>query len=48
MNTNTVIVLAVVLFAWAILSERLAAHGLTGPLVFVAAGMLLANSRWGS
>jgi NhaP-type Na+/H+ or K+/H+ antiporter len=47
MNTNTVIVLAVVLFAWSICSERLAAHNLGGPLVFVAAGLLLANSSWG-
>jgi NhaP-type Na+/H+ or K+/H+ antiporter len=47
MNTNTVIVLAVVLFAWSICSERLAERNLGGPLVFVAAGLLLANSSWG-
>jgi NhaP-type Na+/H+ or K+/H+ antiporter len=47
MNTNTVIVIAAVLFAWSIVSGRLAARNLTGPLVFVVAGLLLANSSWG-
>src|SRR5688572_6022377 len=47
MNTNTVIVLAVVLFGWSIVSDRLAARNLTGPIVFVVAGLLLANSSWG-
>jgi sodium/hydrogen antiporter len=47
MTTSTVIVLATVLFGWSIVSERLAARNLTGPLVFVVAGLLLANSSWG-
>jgi sodium/hydrogen antiporter len=47
MNANTVIVLAVVLFGWSVVSDRLAARNLTGPIVFVVAGLLLANSSWG-
>ena len=35
------------LFGWAILSNWFADHDLTGPLVFMAAGLLLANSEWG-
>ena len=35
------------LFGWSIVSERLAARNLTGPLVFVVAGLLLANPSWG-
>jgi len=47
MTTSTVIVLAVVLFGWSIVAKRLAAHDLTGPLVFLVAGLLLANASWG-
>jgi sodium/hydrogen antiporter len=47
MDEATIIALAVVLFAWAVLSEWCAAHDLTGPLVFTAAGLVLANSSWG-
>jgi NhaP-type Na+/H+ or K+/H+ antiporter len=47
MTTTTVIALAAVLFGWSILSDRLAARNLTGPIVFVVAGLLLANSSWG-
>jgi NhaP-type Na+/H+ or K+/H+ antiporter len=47
MNEATVVALALVLFAWAVLSEWLAARNLTGPLVFLVAGLLLANSSWG-
>jgi NhaP-type Na+/H+ or K+/H+ antiporter len=47
MTTTTVIVLAIVVFGWSIVSEALAARDLTGPLVFVVAGLLLANPSWG-
>jgi NhaP-type Na+/H+ or K+/H+ antiporter len=47
MDETTLIALALVIFGWAILSERLAARNLTGPLVFLAAGFLLGNSSWG-
>jgi NhaP-type Na+/H+ or K+/H+ antiporter len=47
MNASTVIVLAIVVFGWSVMSERLAARNLTGPLVFVVAGLLLANPSWG-
>jgi NhaP-type Na+/H+ or K+/H+ antiporter len=47
MSASTVIALAVVLFAWSVLSERLAAHNLTGPLVFLVAGFVAANPNWG-
>ncbi len=35
------------IFGWAILSEWLAARNVTGPLVFLVAGLLLANPRLG-
>ena len=47
MNEATLIALSIVIFGWAILSERLAARNLTGPLVFLVAGLLLANPSWG-
>ena len=47
MNEATLVALSIVIFAWAILSERLAARNLTGPLVFLLAGLLLANPNWG-
>ena len=47
MNEATLIALSIVLFGWAILSERLAAHNLTGPFVFLVAGLLVANPSWG-
>jgi sodium/hydrogen antiporter len=36
-----------VLFGWSVVSDRLAGRNVTGPIVFVAAGLLLANSSWG-
>src|SRR4051794_40951660 len=47
MTTSTVIALALVLFGWSVVAERLAARDLTGPLVFVVAGLLLGNASWG-
>ncbi len=47
MTASTVIVLAIVLFGWSVGARRLAARDLTGPLVFLLAGLLLANSSWG-
>src|SRR5687767_663236 len=47
MDEATLIALALVLFGWAVVSERLAARNLTGPLVFLAAGFVLGSSEWG-
>ena len=47
MNEAALAALAVVIFGWAILSDWFARHDLTGPLVFMAAGLLLANPDWG-
>ncbi len=47
MSTSVVIGIAVVVFIWSILSAPLAARNFGGPLVFVVAGLLLANPRWG-
>jgi sodium/hydrogen antiporter len=47
MDQATVIALAVVVFGWAVFSEWLAARNLTGPLIFLVAGFVLANARWG-
>ena len=47
MNESALVALAVVIFGWAILSDWFARHDLTGPLVFMVAGLVLANSDWG-
>lgn len=47
MDSATLLALAVVVFGWAILSERLAARNLTGPLVLLAAGFVVGNASWG-
>jgi sodium/hydrogen antiporter len=47
MNETALAALAVVIFGWAILSDWFARHDLTGPLVFMVAGLLLANTDWG-
>ena len=47
MNETTLVALSIVVFGWAILSEWFAARNITGPLVFLVAGLLLANPRWG-
>jgi NhaP-type Na+/H+ or K+/H+ antiporter len=47
MNEATLVALSVVAFGWALLSEWFAARNLTGPLVFLAAGLLLGNPTWG-
>lgn len=47
MDAGALIALALVLVAWAALSEWLAARNLTGPLVLAAAGTLLGNASWG-
>lgn len=47
MSSSTVIVVAVVLFGWSVLSARLATGNLTGPIVFLIAGLVVANPSWG-
>src|SRR4051795_8780195 len=47
MTEATIAVLSGLVFAWAILSGRLARHNLTGPLLFAVAGYALANPGWG-
>jgi NhaP-type Na+/H+ or K+/H+ antiporter len=47
MSEATLVALALVMFVWAVLSEWLGAHDLTGPIVFLAAGLLLGNPDWG-
>lgn len=47
MNEAALVGLSIVLFAWAILSEALASRNVTGPLVFLVAGLILANPSWG-
>ena len=47
MNVDTLAALAVLVFAWAVLSGALARRNVTGPLVFAAAGYLLGNADWG-
>ena len=47
MTVNDVALLAVLVFAWAVLSGVLARRNVTGPLVFAAAGYALGNPGWG-
>jgi NhaP-type Na+/H+ or K+/H+ antiporter len=47
MDQATIVALALVILGWSMVSEWLAARNLTGPLVFLVAGFLLANSSWG-
>ena len=47
MNEATLVALALVIFAWSVLANRLAALNLSGPLVLAAAGLLLGNPSWG-
>jgi sodium/hydrogen antiporter len=44
---STAAVVSLLLLGWAALSGPLARHNVTGPLVFVTAGYLLANPNWG-
>jgi sodium/hydrogen antiporter len=46
-TASTVAVVGLLLLGWATVSDVLARRNLTGPLVFVAAGYLLANPTWG-
>jgi sodium/hydrogen antiporter len=46
-NEAALAALAVVIFGWAILTDWFSRHNLTGPLVFMVAGLVLANSDWG-
>lgn len=47
MTELTVAVLAVVIVVWAVLGGALGRFSVTGPLLFVLAGYLLANPDWG-
>ena len=47
MNEAALASLSIVIFGWAILSDWFARHNLTGPLIFMVAGLVLANSSWG-
>lgn len=47
MTGNVAAVLAVLVFCWAVVSGALARRNVTGPLVFTAAGYVLANPDWG-
>ena len=47
MDEATLLVLATAIFGWAILSERLAARNLTGPLVLLTTGFIVGNASWG-
>jgi sodium/hydrogen antiporter len=46
-SASTVAVVSLLVFGWAAVSGALARRNITGPLVFVTAGYLLANPTWG-
>jgi NhaP-type Na+/H+ or K+/H+ antiporter len=46
MSPGAVIALLVLLFVWSVVSGRLERFDVTGPIVFVAAGLLLCNGPW--
>ena len=45
-TSGAVVALVVLLFAWSVVSGRLERLDVTGPIVFVAAGLLLCNGPW--
>jgi NhaP-type Na+/H+ or K+/H+ antiporter len=47
MSATTLIALALVVFGWSVGSEWFAERNLSGPLLFLGAGLLLANPSWG-
>ena len=47
MSETTLIALALVIFGWSVGSEWFAERNLSGPLLFLGAGLLLANPSWG-
>jgi NhaP-type Na+/H+ or K+/H+ antiporter len=47
MSADTVAVLTVLVFGWAVVSGALARRNVTGPLIFATAGYVLANPDWG-
>ena len=47
MNEATLIALAFVLFAWAVLAKRIESLYISGPLFLTLAGFLLGNPSWG-
>ena len=47
MNEATLIALALVLFAWAVLAKRIESFNISGPLFLTLGGFLLANPSWG-
>ena len=47
MSESAALVVALLILAWAALSGVLGRHSVTGPLVFVVVGYLLANPDWG-
>jgi sodium/hydrogen antiporter len=47
MSADTVAVLTVLVFGWAVVSAALAQRNVTGPLIFAIAGYVLANPDWG-
>jgi NhaP-type Na+/H+ or K+/H+ antiporter len=47
MNEATLIALALAVFAWAVLAQRIEAFNLSGPLFLTLAGFVLGNPSWG-
>jgi sodium/hydrogen antiporter len=47
MSAGALVALAAVVLAWSVVSDRLAKWNVGGPLVFLVAGLLLANPDWG-
>jgi NhaP-type Na+/H+ or K+/H+ antiporter len=48
MSESAALVIALLILVWAALSGLLGRHSVTGPLVFVVVGYLLANPDWGA
>jgi NhaP-type Na+/H+ or K+/H+ antiporter len=48
MSESAALVIALLILGWAALSGLLGRHSVTGPLVFVVVGYLLANPDWGA
>ena len=47
MDESALIALAATAFGWAVLSGWFDRHDITGPMVFLVGGLVLANPSWG-
>ena len=47
MTASTIAVIGLLVFAWAVTSDAVARHDISGPMLFTISGYVLANPDWG-